>query len=452
MQKIYIITLTASLLLITATSQTLAQGNVGIGTETPEQKLEIEGVDDQFVRIHTTSYGVSRAGLEFLRGSEFLGTDWKIVNDGGVLQFYDGIDNFLTEGDLNMTITASGNLGLGTPSPERKLEVEGMTDQFIRIHTTNAGSSTAGIELIRSSEFSGTDWRILNEGGTLRFYDGLDNFQTPGDLNMTLTNSGNLGLGIMAPEAKLHIIGSELVNETGDGYLQLGSPTGYHLRFDNNEILARNGDNDSPLYLQYWSGNLLLCEDNAGRVGIGNTSPQAKLHITDGTDVTLAGGGELVIGPTSGANIAMDGNEIQARNNGAGSHLFIQTSAGDVLMVPNETGQVGIGVTSSANMPSNDYLLAVDGKIISEEVRVEISGSWPDYVFDEDYMITPLDELEKSIIANGHLPGIPSAEEIENDGILLGDMQKRMMEKIEELTLYVIALQKEIEILKEERR
>lgn len=451
MQKIYTF-LFACLLLFSITTVTIAQENVGIGTTSPDQKLDIEGVDDQFVRIHTTSYGVSNAGLELLRGTEFLGTDWKIVNEGGVLQFYDGIDNFLTAGELNMTITASGNLGLGTSAPERKLEVEGMTDQFIRVHTTNAGSSTAGIELIRSSEFSGTDWRILNEGGTLRFYDGIDNFQTPGDLNMTLTNSGNLGLGIMSPEAPLHIIGSELVNETGDGYLQLGSPAGFHLRFDNNEILARNGDNSSSLYLQYWSGNLLLCEDDAGRVGIGNVSPQAKLHITDGTDVTLAGGGQLVMGSTTGPNLAMDGNEIQARDNGLSSHLFFQTSGGDVLMIPNETGQVGIGVTSSANMPSNDYLLAVDGKIISEEVRVEISGSWPDYVFEKDYKLTPLGDLEKSIVANGHLPGIPSAEEIENDGLLLGDMQKRMMEKIEELTLYVIALQKEIEILKEDRR
>ena len=349
-------------------------------------------------------------------------------------------------------LSSQGYVGIGTENPEQKLEIEGMTDQFLRIHTTNAGSTTAGIELIRSSEFLGTDWRILNEGGTLRFYDGVDNFMTPGDLNLTLTNAGNMGLGTNSPQARLQIIGSEVISDTGEGYLQLGSPTGVHLRFDNNEILGRNGDNPSLLYLQFWSGNLSLCDDNAGRVGIGTSGPQAKLHVTDGTDVTLAGGGELVLGSTSGANLALDGNEIQARNNGLGSALFVQTSAGDVLMVPNETGQVGIGVTSSATMPTDDYLLAVDGKIISEEVRVEISGSWPDYVFDEDYHLTPLKELEESIMAQGHLPGIPSAEEIENDGILLGDMQKRMMEKIEELTLYVIALQKEIDILKQEGR
>ena len=178
----------------------------------------------------------------------------------------------------------------------------------------------------------------------------------------------------------------------------------------------------------------------------------AKLHITDGTDVTLASGGELVLGPTTGANIAMDGNEIQTRSNGAVSSLFMQSEGGDVLLIPNEMGQVGIGVTSAANMPSNDYLLAVDGKIISEEVRVEVSGSWPDYVFDKNYVLTPLYELEDHIATHGHLPGIPTASQVEADGILLGEMQRALLEKVEELTLHVIALQKEIDQLKSEKK
>ncbi len=102
-------------------------------------------------------------------------------------------------------------------------------------------------------------------------------------------------------------------------------------------------------------------------------------------------------------------------------------------------------------MPSDDYLLAVDGKIISEEVRVELSGSWPDYVFDEDYALLSLEQLEQHIETVGHLPGIPSANTVETEGILLGDMQRVMVEKIEELTLYVIDLQKQIEELKKSR-
>lgn len=422
--------------------------NVGFGTTTPDQKIDIEGSTDQFVRIHTTSAGSSNAGIELLRSTEASGTDWKIVNEGGTLRFYDAINNFLSAGDLNMTLTNVGNLGLGTDSPASHFHVAGIGDQFLTAHRTTAGAGMSGINLLRDTEFSGTDWRIANDGGVFKLWDGTDNFQTPGDLDLVITQAGNMGLGILSPEATLHVVGSQLISETGEGYLQLGSPSGVQLRMDNNEILARNGDAASPLYLQFWSGNLLLCDDNAGRVGIGTSSPQAKLQITDGSDVSLAGGGEIVLGLTTTSNLAMDGNEIQARNNGASSALFLQTSGGDVLMVPNETGQVGIGVTSSTNMPSNEYLLAVDGKIISEEVRVEVSGSWPDYVFQPGYALISLEELEQHIQTNGHLPGIPTAAQVHDEGILLGDMQRVVMEKIEELTLYVIALQKEMETLK----
>jgi len=425
-----------------------SNGFVGIGTISAEQKLHLYGSGDQFLRVQTSSAGSSQAGLDLIRSSEFSGSDWRVVNNGGILEFRDETDNFMTDGDLNMVLTQGGNLGLGTDAPASHLHVAGTTDQFITVHRTTLGAGMAGIDLLRSSEFNSTDWRIVNDGGILKFYDGTDNFSTEGDLNVVMTQGGNVGIGTSSPGAPLHVLGTSFVGETGSGFLQVGTPGGSHLRFDNNEILARNGDSPSRLYLQYWSGDLSLCDDNSGRVGIGTTSPQAKVHITDGGDVNLGGGGELVLGATSGANVGMDGNEIQARNNGSSSHLFLQASGGDVLMVPNETGQVGIGITSSANMPSDDYLLAVDGKIISEEVRVEISGSWPDYVFAEDYALMPLEAVEQHIVMHNHLPGMPSAETVANEGIELGDMQRAMMEKIEELTLYVIQLRKEIELLK----
>lgn len=425
-----------------------SDGFIGIGTTTPGQHLDLNGSGNQYLRVHTTSGGSSSAGLELIRSSEFSATDWRIVNEGGILQFEDATDNFNGSPDLNMVMTQSGNVGLGTDSPGSHLHIAGADDQFIIVQRTTSGAGMAGIDLLRANEFAATDWRIVNDGGVLKFYDATDNFTGGGDLNVVMTQGGNVGIGTASPQAPLHIIGSELVNETGDGYLQLGSRTGTHLRFDNNEILARYGDLPSTLFLQYWSGNLSLCFDDDGRVGIGNTSPQAKVHITDGGDASYSNGGELVLGSTSGANLAMDGNEILARNNGGEAPLFLQISGGDILMTPNELGQVGIGVTSSANMPSDDYLLAVDGKIISEEVRVEVSGSWPDYVFAEDYDLMPLQQLEQQITTEKHLPGIPSADVIDSDGIALGEMQKAMMQKIEELTLYVIDLQKQIEELK----
>ena len=93
--------------------------------------------------------------------------------------------------------------------------------------------------------------------------------------------------------------------------------------------------------------------------------------------------------------------------------------------------------------------------MIAEEIRVESSTSWPDYVFTTDYELPTLKEVQKYIQEKGHLPNIPSAAEIEENGVQLGEMNRLLLEKIEELTLYVIELknqneqqQKEIEKLK----
>ena len=83
--------------------------------------------------------------------------------------------------------------------------------------------------------------------------------------------------------------------------------------------------------------------------------------------------------------------------------------------------------------------------MICEELVVQNSTDWPDYVFADDYDLMPLDELAASIQKHKHLPGIPSAKQIGDNGIPLGQVQKHMMEKIEELTLYLLQQDKRIE-------
>lgn len=99
-------------------------------------------------------------------------------------------------------------------------------------------------------------------------------------------------------------------------------------------------------------------------------------------------------------------------------------------------------------VPSSDdgYSLSVDGKIRSTEVKVYTG--WADFVFENDYDLLTLEEVEAYIKANGHLKDIPSADHVEQNGINVGEMNKLLLQKIEELTLYVIALNKEIEVLK----
>jgi siroheme synthase (precorrin-2 oxidase/ferrochelatase) len=110
------------------------------------------------------------------------------------------------------------------------------------------------------------------------------------------------------------------------------------------------------------------------------------------------------------------------------------------------SGDLRIATTTEAT----GYTLSVNGKIACEEVLVQDMASWPDYVFKSDYNLMSLHNLEQSIKENGHLPGLPSAQDIETNGLHLGNMQKQVVEKVEELTLYTIEQAKMLQELKQE--
>ncbi len=99
----------------------------------------------------------------------------------------------------------------------------------------------------------------------------------------------------------------------------------------------------------------------------------------------------------------------------------------------NITGGLNIG-TETAN---TDYKLQVKGKVRAQEIKVE-TANWPDYVFAKDYALPSLKETEKHIQEKGCLPGIPSAEEVKNNGVNIGEMNAKLLKKIEELTLHLI--------------
>jgi hypothetical protein len=110
-----------------------------------------------------------------------------------------------------------------------------------------------------------------------------------------------------------------------------------------------------------------------------------------------------------------------------------------VHMVVGADGKVGIGTESFGT-----ERLAVNGSIRAKEVKVEATG-WPDYVFQKDYKISSLADLDRYIKLNKHLPGIPDAQEVKENGIELGEMNKLLLQKIEELTLHLIEKDKTIE-------
>lgn len=183
---------------------------------------------------------------------------------------------------------------------------------------------------------------------------------------------------------------------------------------------------------------------SSGNVGIGTSTPDFPLEVEvpDNTN-------GIILGNSFGARFFMKVNEI------GGGQLFVRSFDGHDRIFLNADGQsfflnrVGIGLNPTSN--PNNYMLAVNGLVGSKEVMIENSSStWPDYVFAEDYELMPLNELAKFISTKKHLPNIPSANEIETQGgHKVGEINQKLLEKVEELTLYLIDQNQQIQELKD---
>lgn len=326
-------------------------------------------------------------------------------------------------------IDSAGQIGIGT------------TDPLARLHI----NSNTGEDPLRVRVNGLTKFYVNSAGGVT-----IGASTTPPASGLYVI--GNVGIGTSVPSVKLNVTGGTDATLSGGGNIISGSLGSTNLVIDDNEIQARNNGNANTLLLNNDGGdvnissNALLVKSSNNYVGIGTASPAVRLHVFTGTDAEPENGGYIVAGNVSSENVAIDNNEIMARNNGAVSTLYLNADGGNLSMC-SDGGNVMIGTKT----PATGYILSVDGKGIFEELKVQNSSDWPDYVFDKNYQLPSLYSLEKTIKTQKHLPGIPSATQVKKDGILLGDMQSKMMEKIEELTLYIISLQKQIDDLKQKK-
>lgn len=169
-------------------------------------------------------------------------------------------------------------------------------------------------------------------------------------------------------------------------------------------------------------------------VGVGISSPNAKLDVNG--SFMISGSNHCTFGHTNGHGV------INFGNNGLGQLNFRSLlTAGNInsfnqLMVLTYDGKLGIGTTNPGN-----YKLAVNGSIRAKSVIVETG--WSDFVFDPNYKLLSLSEVESFIKENKHLPDVPSEAEITKSGVDIGAIQSKLLQKIEELTLYIIKLDKE---------
>lgn len=221
------------------------------------------------------------------------------------------------------------------------------------------------------------------------------------------------------------------ISQTQNGNVN-SSLTMFSAPWDGTGVIEVEGTNqfglgDSPLLINFYCGRntYINTGPNGGIVGMGRL---VEIGFPQ-TDVNT----NLNIKTTTGANT----KAISIKNANNNEVFYIGTD-----------GKTSIG----SNYIPNGYMLAVNGKIIAEEVLIQLKPNWPDYVFNNNYKLTPLADVETYIQKNHHLLGFKKAKDYEKNGISTSEIIAKQQEKIEELTLYLIELDKKVKALEKQNQ
>ena len=381
-----------------------------------------------------------------------------------------------------MTFATNGTIGIRTtaPTPGYALDINGKTyinDQLgigampsssYKLRVTGGKALFEDMVIARSLMVEGAGLGPESAEGSIYFHHGGVNMHRLRYSTNTLyfENNAHLGYGSygkpnFSVEGRilLPVANTSSDERTGIGLLGSSSEFQYDNEYLNNYGFGFHSYQESPstngsnAYIAATYGIDFFTAtqhrfriNNNGNVGIKTNDPKYSLQIGNGTtteSLTLAG-------PPSSSNSSFlnfqkgtTSEYVRIQFNAASDLLKIASDQGDIMSFDRINGNVGIGAITTLN--PNNYKLAVNGKIGAKEVIVEnTSATWPDYVFEKDYPLISLEEVEHFIEANKHLPEIPAAREIEDKGINLGDIITAQQKKIEELTLYLIEINKQL--------
>ncbi len=429
--------------------QLFAQDPVGIGTSNPAYPLHIVGYPNTVfvnrgsghspLKLYSTGDGthnnapisIYTYGSGGTQDLNFSIQNWSgsyIFKYGATGGYYDAVR--ITKGGgggngpnsgygvinvlgLNQasTISLSGNgnsylnggkVGIGHTSPDMKLDVR-TEDAYISRFHHNGNLAIPGVRIGRTS--SSSDLVVLSSGfgiGAATAGSGLPmNSQNVNHIDFFISNSsGNIGVGTVDPETKFHV---------------------------QKESAGVNSQYATAI-IEAMDSHLDIISTSAGTWG-------SSINLIEGGGSTNTDIWSIARQTTNGSGSSDLYFNFGTTNNHVNTQKVVFTSEGSLCIGTNN---------------SHGYKLAVNGSSIMEEVKVKLKSTWPDYVFTPSYNLQSLSEVETFINENGHLPNIPSAAEVEeNNGIELGEMNAKLLEKIEELTLHTINQQKTIDALLE---
>lgn len=364
-----------------------------------------------------------------------------------------GLEQFYVDGEGKGYF--SQRLGIGVSMPLAVLHISHNDANGGII--LNRNSATTGKSQVSFRKSGIETWAIgtdLNQNNANNFFIyGGNTFQP----RLFIDHFGNMGIGTVNPAALLDVEGAIKIGMYAGSNPAIGPQIGM-LRY-NSVFHEFEGYKNDPATNQngwvkitsqsLWKMNGVNMYYNEGSIGLGTDFPASTLDVRGngrfGTNTDY-----VQIG-YDGAHTVIDNYGIGA--NGDGLLMLNYYSGNDVVIGNGTPASSSLVVSGSLGVGTGQYLdtykFAVAGKMISEEVRVKMKANWPDYVFEETHELMPVGELKAFIKENKHLPNIPSAEEVKkNDGIDLGEMNAKLLEKIEELTLYMIEQQRQIDELK----
>ncbi|KXX71234.1 hypothetical protein [Flammeovirga sp. SJP92] len=265
---------------------------------------------------------------------------------------------------------------------------------------------------------------------------------------------GKLGIGTNSPTEKIRVQNGNILLSSGQS-TNSSIHTGVKFSTDNlpyySSILGYRGEGSNLIGMKFFTsdrvGNLEAMHINYnGFIGIGRSNPLEKLHVYNG-NLLISSNNNTNNNVSHGILFTTDNmnyqSSISAFRGIASTFIgldFKTSNGADNInaMRINPDGSIGINT-----FVTSGYKLSVNGKIRAEEVKVYTG--WADYVFDEDYNLKSLSEVEAHIKEHKHLPDVPSAKEVEENGVNVGETEAMLLRKIEELTLYTIEQEKRLD-------
>ncbi len=461
--------------------------NVGIGTANPDESaiLDLKSSNKGFLLPRLTekqktlipqpAEGLMIYQTDASQGVYlYQGGNWKNMGSANVTtSTISGVTaniaptytaNYLLSGDGTSTPAssgvyfASGKMGLGTTTGTSVLNVfdpVSTTSAVAKFSTFNNGISIK-INSNGSTEFA-------SDYGVAPMY-----FSNGGVKRMTISDNGNVGFGTATPNYKLDVFEPTSSGLTLASFGTLNNGIAFKVNNDGTTEFVSQAS-VAPMYFSQGTTKRVAISDN-GYFGVGVLRPQQPLDVlgsiqqsavtssvlkadVTGKLVAATAGTDFV---TSGTNTVGTIAKFSATGTVANSSITeaAVTNANEVKLNSKSAGYLAVGdfgAGTPMTVPTGYRLVVQDG-ILTEKVKVAVrtQGDWADYVFEPNYSLMPLNEVEQFVKENKHLPNVPSADQMVEQGVEVGKTSKMFMEKIEELTLYMIELKKEIEALKAE--